>query len=163
VAKLILIDPDPPRPLPAGDLGFHVSRYLFQLRRLLRIPAAERIGYLKQRLQLAVARAAAALRKVKGDAREAAGERLDEAARNYHATEYDAPIAMFLAVDTHLRSRPAHDPRMEWRELAKGGLEIEDLPGDHYTLIREPNVVGLARSLTLALAPSAKPVAGVSR
>lgn len=161
VAKLILIDPDPPRPLPTGSLGFHVNRYLFQVRRLLRIPPAQRMAYLKQRLQIGATRVAVALRRAKGETREPqAGERFDEAARNYHATEYDAPIAMFLAGDTHLRSRPAHDPRMEWRDLARGGLEIQDLPGDHYTLIREPNVVGLARSLTAALAPADKARAG---
>ena len=154
VAKLILIDPDPPRPLETGSFGFNFSRYLFQLRRLIRIPAAERLAYLKLRLRMGAQRAAASLRKAGGEpSLPASAERYDEAARFYYASDYDSPIAMFLAGDTHLRSRPAHDPRMEWRHFAKGGVEIQDLPGDHYTLIREPNVVRLARSLAAALAP----------
>jgi thioesterase domain-containing protein len=120
----------------------------------MRMPGPERLGYFKQRVRLAGDRLAASLRKARGDAREpASGERFDEAARHYYASAYDAPIAMFLAGDTHLRRRPAHDPRMEWRQFAKGGVEIADLPGDHYTLIREPNVVRLAGCLTAALAP----------
>jgi thioesterase domain-containing protein/acyl carrier protein len=164
VAKLILIDPDPPRPPSPGSLGYHMNRCIFQLRKLLRLPAGERFKYLKLRLRIGAAGAAAALRKVKGEEREATVvERFDEAARNYHALEYGASIMMFLAGDTHLRSRPAYDPRMAWRELAKGGLDIEDLPGDHYTLIREPNVMRLALRLKAALTPAAGTPAAMAR
>ena len=38
-----------------------------------------------------------------------------------------------------------------WRELARGGLELRRLPGDHYTLLRDPCVGLLAAEIARRL------------
>jgi aspartate racemase len=38
-------------------------------------------------------------------------------------------------------------PELGWKNLVSGGIECEDIPGDHYEMIREPNVRVLARKL----------------
>jgi thioesterase domain-containing protein len=40
-----------------------------------------------------------------------------------------------------------HDPEDGWKEIAAGGIDIYDVPGDHYSLLSEPNVQVLAREL----------------
>ena len=40
-----------------------------------------------------------------------------------------------------------HDPTIGWNDLAKGGIETYDVPGNHFTIMKEPNVLELARRL----------------
>ena len=39
------------------------------------------------------------------------------------------------------------DPDLGWSELAPGGLEIHDIPGDTFSMLQEPYVQGLAKTL----------------
>jgi thioesterase domain-containing protein/acyl carrier protein len=39
------------------------------------------------------------------------------------------------------------DPELGWSELAPGGLEIHDVPGDTFSMLQEPYVQGLAEKL----------------
>jgi len=39
------------------------------------------------------------------------------------------------------------DPDLGWSELAPGGLEIHDVPGDTFSMLQEPHVQGLAEKL----------------
>ena len=39
------------------------------------------------------------------------------------------------------------DPDWGWSELAPGGLEIHDVPGDTFSMLEEPQVQGLAEKL----------------
>jgi aspartate racemase len=39
------------------------------------------------------------------------------------------------------------DPDLGWRELAPGGLEIHDVPGDTFSMLQEPHVQVLAKKL----------------
>jgi amino acid adenylation domain-containing protein len=151
VARLILIDPDAPRPIETNSVAYKANRYLFHVRKLLAVPAGQRIDYLKQRLAIVRGRMSSSVRKLKGD--DDAMDRYDAAARGYFPVEYDSPVTMFLARDTPLRALGGDDPRMGWKELVRPGIEITDLPGDHYTLIREPNVLRLAGCITGALCP----------
>jgi thioesterase domain-containing protein/acyl carrier protein len=164
VAQLVLIDPDPPRPLATGTLGYHVNRYAFHVRQLLQLSGEDRWAYLRQRFRIGSARLSNSLEKRLARYAPAEGEVFEEAARHYYPQPYDSPVTMLLARDTHLRTRLANDPRMAWCELVSGGIEIQDLPGDHYTLVREPNVSRLAKRLTVALYGAVeKPAAGSFR
>jgi len=58
---------------------------------------------------------------------------------------------MFLAQDTIWRARPEKDPRLNWSEVVGGKLETYETPGDHTSVIREPNARVLARDLSLCL------------
>ncbi len=44
------------------------------------------------------------------------------------------------------------DSRSRWRELARGGLEIHEAPGNHYTMLGSPDVAVLAKHLEACLA-----------
>ena len=44
----------------------------------------------------------------------------------------------------HARERSVLDPAEAWREHVGEGLEVHELAGDHFTLLREPNVQALA-------------------
>jgi thioesterase domain-containing protein/acyl carrier protein len=43
--------------------------------------------------------------------------------------------------------QPFLDPAMGWREIAAYGVELHEVPGNHFTMIREPNVLVLAERL----------------
>jgi thioesterase domain-containing protein len=43
------------------------------------------------------------------------------------------------------------DSRSRWRELARGGLDIHEVPGNHYTMLGSPDVAMLAKQLEACL------------
>jgi acyl-CoA synthetase (AMP-forming)/AMP-acid ligase II/thioesterase domain-containing protein len=43
------------------------------------------------------------------------------------------------------------DPVFEWNHLSPGGLEFHEVPGDHFSMLREPNVAELAGILAAEL------------
>jgi amino acid adenylation domain-containing protein len=47
------------------------------------------------------------------------------------------------------------DPAAAWAALARGGAEVETLPGDHYSIVRSPAVARLAEALRRRLAATA--------
>jgi amino acid adenylation domain-containing protein len=53
-----------------------------------------------------------------------------------------------------LAASVAYEPRYEWRDLV-AEVQLHRLPGDHYTMLREPNVKELAERLAGALRPHA--------
>lgn len=65
-----------------------------------------------------------------------------EALRSYRPGPVNGPVALFLAGD-----RPGGedaDLASLWRPLTLGGLDVETLPGDHFSLLQEPAVAALA-------------------
>ncbi|HEV2688081.1 MAG TPA: AMP-binding protein [Bryobacteraceae bacterium] len=66
------------------------------------------------------------------------------ALRDYAPRPIAGSIALFLAAD---RPRGGHDANSEWAHLAKGGLELHEIPGDHISMFQEPGVSVLASTL----------------
>ena len=68
-----------------------------------------------------------------------------EALRGYRPLAWDGRIVLFRA------RAPVvglfYDPVAAWEALARGGVETIPMPGDHVTIIEEPNVAVLAESL----------------
>jgi amino acid adenylation domain-containing protein len=96
--------------------------------------------------------------------------------RRYVGGSYGGRIDLFRA-DEHLayigREMPTaslfdleHDPEQEgvdprdpakgWGQWAAGGLAIHSIPGNHYTMVREPNVELLAEQLLARIATASK-------
>jgi amino acid adenylation domain-containing protein len=76
----------------------------------------------------------------------------DEAERIYAPQVYPGEVILFKAanpVDAHT-SYVEHDGG--WGKLAAGGMEIYDVPGDHLSILQEPNVKVLAEQLKICLA-----------
>lgn len=61
----------------------------------------------------------------------------------YSPRPYTGPITLFRALKGHVLRCP--DPTLGWKEIAQGGLEIIDVPGEHDTFIERPYVEELAR------------------
>jgi len=67
------------------------------------------------------------------------------ATRRYSPRVYPGRVTLFRAREQP--ERYGRDPQLGWGGMAAGGLDIHDVPGDHYTMWREPHVRVLAERL----------------
>lgn len=72
-----------------------------------------------------------------------------EALKHYHPQPYPGRILFFRASDRDSIT-PAH-PERAWLDLAAGGVEIHEVPGNHITMNFSPHVKAIADPLTIAL------------
>jgi thioesterase domain-containing protein len=72
------------------------------------------------------------------------------AARNYVTRPYAGQVTLFLASEQTIMG----DPTEVWNRLALGGVEVHPIPGDHFTVLEEPNVRALAERLKSCLSRS---------
>jgi thioesterase domain-containing protein/acyl carrier protein len=82
----------------------------------------------------------------------AALHKLPEAFRSYKVRPYPGRIVMFRP-RLHLRLFEEH---MGWKQVAKGGVQVHQVPGSHETMVMEPHVRHLAARLKQHLS-TAKP------
>jgi amino acid adenylation domain-containing protein len=81
-------------------------------------------------------------------------------AENQHACDVYQPqpftgkITLFRATDQVFYSRRYREAGLGWGRLAKGGVEIYDIPGAHMTMLQEPHVEVLAQQFQVCLANS---------
>lgn len=68
------------------------------------------------------------------------------AARQYKPRATTTAVKLFKA--TQRRKGFSHDRHLGWRAFVRGQLETFETPGDHFTMLREPNVRGLAGLLS---------------
>ncbi len=67
-----------------------------------------------------------------------------QALRGYLPGAYPGRVALLRAAEATVR-RP--DPSLGWNDRAAGGVETHEVPGDHYSMMREPQVRVLAKKL----------------
>jgi thioesterase domain-containing protein len=60
------------------------------------------------------------------------------ALREYLPQPYSGPITLFRALEQPVGC--VHEPANGWAPLARGGLEVHDVPGEHASLILDPHV-----------------------
>jgi amino acid adenylation domain-containing protein len=77
------------------------------------------------------------------------------AARRYSPQAYDGKVTLFWA-SSDLRA--SDDSVKGWRTLATGGIEIQEIPGNHLDIIKEPHVAVLAQKLNDCLQARARTV-----
>jgi len=68
---------------------------------------------------------------------------------NYIPHAYPGCLTLFKASEQHLEGDQGAP--MDWHELASGGVEVHMIPGNHYTMMREPHVRTLADRLKHSL------------
>ncbi|HVT30983.1 MAG TPA: condensation domain-containing protein, partial [Lacipirellulaceae bacterium] len=74
--------------------------------------------------------------------------------RSYKPAPFTGQLVLFRAED---RSASVDkDGTLGWGEMAQGGVIVHDVPGDHITMMRPPNVSHLARHLNDYLAKASK-------
>lgn len=76
------------------------------------------------------------------------------AAEEYALQPYEGKITLFRATEKSLRA--ADNPYRAWRDLALGGLEFQDIPGDHFGVLVEPQVTFFAERLKAAIDEAAR-------
>jgi thioesterase domain-containing protein len=80
------------------------------------------------------------------------------AALAYQPEPWDGCIQLFQAASGPLSSRLGL-----WRAVARGGLVVQTLPGDHYSVLREPFVARLAAELGRLAGAAAPPEKSLKR
>jgi len=124
-------------------------RALAHLATLARLPAREGREYVQVRLRalgsftsrrsaMALRLAAAALGRPSPAAAFALEGPYLWALREYAPRPYSGPITLFRALGQPVGC--VHDPTNGWAGLARGRLEVHEVPGEHASLIFEPNV-----------------------
>ncbi|HEV8038765.1 MAG TPA: AMP-binding protein [Bryobacteraceae bacterium] len=83
----------------------------------------------------------------------------ETAGRNYAPQPTAVRAVQFLAAAQPVGTRLLDDPRMEWRRFALLGFESHQTPGDHLSMLAEPNVQNLAAQLQQVLSRSSAPCA----
>jgi aspartate racemase len=75
------------------------------------------------------------------------------AAARYHLEPYAGRVAVFRArgADHAATLRVDPGPDLGWSSMAACGVDARDIPGDHYSLMLEPNVRELARQIEDAI------------
>ena len=74
------------------------------------------------------------------------------AAAGYRRGPCASNMLLVLAQD---RAALAAPETAQWQALTRGNVRSTVVPGDHFTMVREPHVRGLASVLADALAPAA--------
>jgi thioesterase domain-containing protein len=77
-----------------------------------------------------------------------------EAVAGYRPGPYQGGVSLFRAAEN--ASDGSRDLTRGWRELASGGVAVHDVPGTHYSIIREPGVRMLAERLAACLDEAAR-------
>jgi thioesterase domain-containing protein len=73
------------------------------------------------------------------------------AATDYRPRPYPGPVTVLCAAG----EAPPGDPTLGWGELVTGRLDVREVPGDHFGVVREPFVREIARVVGECLAPEA--------
>jgi thioesterase domain-containing protein len=68
----------------------------------------------------------------------------DEAAKVYKPKPYAGPVTVFRAEES-----PGDD--MGWRKIVAGPVDVRVVPGDHYNMIKEPQVKKLVQELSACI------------
>jgi len=83
------------------------------------------------------------------EARQRANDAVTNAVKNYVPRPYSGCVTLFRS--RRQRTVSSHDPEMGWGQLARGGLKVVVIPGDHGDLLDEPFVGVLATKLQACL------------
>jgi thioesterase domain-containing protein len=75
------------------------------------------------------------------------GKVYDDAHAKYPLRPLDCRAVVFRSLDSSEAYLHAVDERMGWGGLFTGGVEVVDTPGDHFSLLKSPNILILAQKL----------------
>jgi aspartate racemase len=158
IALLAILDSDTPTEPDRSDL---LKRLLGHLNVLRRFNTRDKLAYLTSRTRAVVRKR---LRRLQWQIIHAFARRLKrplpqqcqdveqlnlQALAEYEPRPYPGRLVLFRAGERWVEG--ASDPAEEWAKLALGGVDIVDVPGDHLTILQEPQVQTLARKLRIWL------------
>ncbi|MDG4810896.1 amino acid adenylation domain-containing protein [Micromonospora sp. WMMD1120] len=128
--------------IPAGELeSLDAEARLDHLVRLVRardlLPADAGQAELRQMLTVYRTNVSAAMRYIRD-------------ARPPSTPSADHPVTLFLAMDEAVRDNPGET--LGWDQIYGAGIRVEQVPGDHHTMMAPPQVGVLAQRLAAVLA-----------
>jgi thioesterase domain-containing protein/acyl carrier protein len=134
------------------SIFFHLEHYAGRLVWLTRLGVGEQISFIKKKAQAALSF---------GDK---TSKPADIAKRKLHELYFPGPdfvprtyggrITVFR-VQQQPRQR-VRDPQLGWGKLARGGVDLHFIPGDHTNVLKEPHVQGLAAEMKKCLLQSSE-------
>ena len=77
----------------------------------------------------------------------------EHAWRSYQPQPYAGKVTLYRATETQ---HPEPAPDLGWGQIALAGVDVDEVPGDHNTMLHEPNLVTLVQRLNVNLGPKAK-------
>ncbi|MFM7447963.1 MAG: non-ribosomal peptide synthetase [Leptolyngbyaceae cyanobacterium] len=144
VALLVLFDTYRLKLLPPA------LRYFLHIRNLFKLKPKQQLAYLQKRLKNVEDKVSNKLEKKESDLREIN----QQAYNNYRAHPYSGRSVLFKAdedlpesLQALLKLSEAIDDQLGWGKLFPNGLEVQQVTGDHSTILYEPHVRQLAESL----------------
>jgi aspartate racemase len=150
VELLCMLDPDPPDYVavePPFRRRLQVKWTVFRNQRL-----SDRIPYLFGQAKNATIRIGELVKlRVLGNTPAPAGDvevANFEAIRKYEPRPYPALVTLFRASE---RPETEYASQMDWRRYATVGLAVEEVPGNHLSMMKEPYVQSLASKLEARL------------
>jgi thioesterase domain-containing protein/acyl carrier protein len=155
IGILALLDPDPPQPYPPDTYRF--SRFAFHAQTILRLPLAEKKKHFLKNIRnignrILPKTMVSEHEKWMRDFHRKTGE----THACYNARPFKGNAVMFLATGVHWRFQPSSDPRNNWAKYISGKIKIDDVPGNHESVVVEPHVQVLARKLKDHLASACR-------
>ena len=156
VALLALVDPDPPKPTPAGRMQRNLNLLATIARNLLQLRMSEKLAYAREctrRGRARLLRTPRAIERVSEPVAEMTWQdRMTALEGSYDPPRVPARAALFLATHQYQESRRPHrDPRLEWRKALTQKTEIFRIDGDHASLGAEPQLRLIAEYLRTQL------------
>ena len=136
VALLSLLDTRVTQRLSAPR--FFKYRAYFHARQFARLSLPEKFAYIGSRIRRHAAKSAYQARH-----------------GSYHPELYPGPVTLFRSADSRVKF--AENPTLGWEAIARQGVEILDVPGDHVAMLQPPHVSVLAEKLAACLERTAKP------
>ncbi|MEH1918687.1 amino acid adenylation domain-containing protein [Nostoc sp.] len=70
-----------------------------------------------------------------------------QAAKEYVLKAYPGRVTVFRAEERFALEKREVDPQMGWSEMVLGGLDIQNVPGNHDSIFREPHVRTLSEKM----------------
>ena len=108
---------------------------------LLRLSPRHQVSYLSLKIRKKIRRMIAGV--ALPPAVKAVRQACAEAERHYKPSVFEGKISLFLPSRKSLRNSHAQDGG--WGEFATQGVEVREIPGDHGSIVDEPNAGELAR------------------
>jgi thioesterase domain-containing protein/acyl carrier protein len=144
IGLVVLIDPDPPYATPAIAFRRQIEAFV---QRLILDPS-ETIRHYWRAIKRRTTRGVLAKHDFAALTPKDKMMHLDG---TYRAETLPCPLTLILAGDPLMLNsrpyRPISEPRLDWAEFAGCAVDIQEVPGDHYSIVDEPHVRVLTERL----------------
>lgn len=159
VDVVVLFDTHTPQLNKVRRAATPVQRAQFHLRRLRERSMVDKVKYIATALRTLWGRAMVRARLKQVRTENEPVERPEAAtdllylyrlvAERYQPRPFAGRLVLLRAMDA--QDGAADDRSLGWSELVKGSFSVVDVPGDHFTILREPNLPAAGKALAEAL------------